>query len=170
MIRLQWHSPDVPFDQSHTENSWLEWQSHTVTHFARPEGVTVNGLACTWLWVGWISIVACLIGESEKNVNERERERERDSWFGEGRHSRPPATAIQFISPTRKEIGDMTPSIDRFIGRETFQGVWVGLLPFFYTPVLPIWSFHMGRYLYEVCTNSWLFYSFPSSTFHPTYQ
>ena len=57
--------------------------------------------------MGRTSIVACLIGESEKNVNEGEERAA--SGCGAGIAA---ATAIQFISPTRKEIGDMTRSID----------------------------------------------------------
>ena len=53
--------------------------------------------------MGRTSIVACLIGESEKNVNEGEERAA--SGCGAGIAA---ATAIQFISPTRKEIGDMT--------------------------------------------------------------
>ena len=60
--------------------------------------------------VGRTSIVACLIGESEKNVNEGEERAA--SGCGAGIAAALAATAIQFISPTRKEIGDMTRSID----------------------------------------------------------
>ena len=55
--------------------------------------------------MGRSPIVACLIGESEKNVNEGEKG-PRAGAAQAGIAARSPA--IQFISPTRKEIGDMT--------------------------------------------------------------